>query len=105
LYIRLTKAQRKQNFGLISRSYSTDSNAEEQQWKRFEKHVRSLEEAKQPNESYKVLFLGRHGEGWHNVAEKKYGTKAWDVSSSLHPLSRHTYIRGRGGDKTNHANK
>jgi broad specificity phosphatase PhoE len=26
-----------------------------------------------------VLFLGRHGQGWHNVAEAKYGTKAWDV--------------------------
>jgi hypothetical protein len=26
-----------------------------------------------------VLFLGRHGEGVHNVAEKRYGTKAWDV--------------------------
>ncbi|KDQ51557.1 hypothetical protein JAAARDRAFT_163503 [Jaapia argillacea MUCL 33604] len=28
--------------------------------------------------SYKIFFLGRHGEGWHNVAEAKYGTKAWD---------------------------
>jgi broad specificity phosphatase PhoE len=29
--------------------------------------------------AFKVLFLGRHGEGWHNVAEAKYGTEAWDV--------------------------
>lgn len=27
---------------------------------------------------YKVLFLGRHGEGWHNVAESYYGTPAWN---------------------------
>ena len=40
----------------------------------------SLEAAKKEGESYKVLFLGRHGQGWHNVAETKYGTKAWDVS-------------------------
>lgn len=30
----------------------------------------------------KVLFLGRHGQGWHNVAEAKYGTHAWDVRVS-----------------------
>ncbi|RMZ73855.1 phosphoglycerate mutase [Pyrenophora seminiperda CCB06] len=71
---------RKENFGLVSRSYPTDSEEQEQeqQWKRFEKYVRSLEEGKQAGESYKVLFLGRHGEGWHNVAEAKYGTEAWD---------------------------
>jgi hypothetical protein len=44
--------------------------------------VTGLEAAKKEGESYKVLFLGRHGQGWHNVAEAKYGTKAWDVCSS-----------------------
>ncbi|KAJ7782198.1 histidine phosphatase superfamily [Mycena olivaceomarginata] len=28
--------------------------------------------------SYKLIFFGRHGQGYHNVAETKYGTKAWD---------------------------
>ncbi|KAJ7046333.1 histidine phosphatase superfamily [Mycena alexandri] len=28
--------------------------------------------------SYKLIFFGRHGQGWHNVAEAKYGTQAWD---------------------------
>ncbi|KAJ5290284.1 uncharacterized protein N7443_010537 [Penicillium atrosanguineum] len=32
---------------------------------------------------YKVLFLGRHGEGVHNVAERRYGTQAWDDYWSL----------------------
>ncbi|KAF5334281.1 hypothetical protein D9758_015537 [Tetrapyrgos nigripes] len=27
---------------------------------------------------YKVIFFGRHGQGWHNVGEAKYGTEAWD---------------------------
>jgi len=27
---------------------------------------------------FKVFFLGRHGQGHHNVGEKKYGTEAWD---------------------------
>ncbi|KAJ7225111.1 hypothetical protein B0H12DRAFT_1223836 [Mycena haematopus] len=28
--------------------------------------------------AYKLLFFGRHGQGYHNVAEDKYGTQAWD---------------------------
>jgi hypothetical protein len=64
---------------LITRSYPDEDDSEEKQWKRLEKYVASLEAAKKEGESYKVLFLGRHGQGWHNVAETKYGTKAWDV--------------------------
>ncbi|KAH8723436.1 histidine phosphatase superfamily [Phaeosphaeriaceae sp. PMI808] len=67
----------KSNFGLINRSYETD-NGEKEQWKRFEKHVRSLNAKTKENESIKVIWLGRHGQGVHNVAETKYGTKAWD---------------------------
>ncbi|EFQ89969.1 hypothetical protein PTT_13574 [Pyrenophora teres f. teres 0-1] len=69
---------REHNFGLIPRSYPADINISKFQWKHFENYVRNLELTKQPDESYKVLFLGRHGEGWHNVAESEYGTKAWD---------------------------
>jgi hypothetical protein len=32
---------------------------------------------------YKVLYMGRHGEGYHNVAEAFYGTPAWDVRLSF----------------------
>ena len=32
---------------------------------------------------YKLLFIGRHGEGYHNAAESFYGTPAWNVSLSL----------------------
>lgn len=28
---------------------------------------------------YKLVFLCRHGQGVHNVAEAKYGTEAWDT--------------------------
>ncbi|KIP07162.1 hypothetical protein PHLGIDRAFT_35565 [Phlebiopsis gigantea 11061_1 CR5-6] len=28
---------------------------------------------------YKVFWLGRHGQGYHNVAEAKYGMEAWDA--------------------------
>lgn len=35
-----------------------------------------------PDVSYRLLFLGRHGDGYHNAAESEYGTEAWDVRSS-----------------------
>ena len=31
------------------------------------------------NTAYKVLFMGRHGEGFHNAAESYYGTPSWNV--------------------------
>jgi hypothetical protein len=62
---------------LINRDYDSDQpGAQKEQWKCFESHIRSLV-TKDP--SVKVIWLGRHGQGWHNVAETKYGTKAWDV--------------------------
>lgn len=40
---------------------------------------------------YKLFFLGRHGEGWHNAAETFYGTPAWNVSKAGRSrLNRHT---------------
>lgn len=72
--------QRKQNFGLIPRAYNTNNEEGAKQWPSFESHVRDLQSNVKAGESYKVLFLGRHGQGWHNVAETKYGTHAWDVS-------------------------
>lgn len=31
-----------------------------------------------PDAMYKLVILGRHGEGFHNVAEAKYGSEEWD---------------------------
>lgn len=45
--------------------------------------MRSLASSAPQGTSYKVLFLGRHGQGWHNVAESKYGTAAWDCYYSF----------------------
>ncbi|KAF7334999.1 F-box domain-containing protein [Mycena venus] len=28
--------------------------------------------------AYKLIFFGRHGQGYHNMAEDKYGTEAWN---------------------------
>ncbi|KAF2215756.1 hypothetical protein CERZMDRAFT_34997 [Cercospora zeae-maydis SCOH1-5] len=71
----------KQNFGLINRKYPTDQttvSAVSTDWQRFMRYVHYLQATTGEHITYKVLYLGRHGEGFHNVAEAYYGTKAWD---------------------------
>ncbi|KAI8628455.1 phosphoglycerate mutase-like protein [Xylariaceae sp. FL1651] len=70
------------NYGLITRPYPTDrefdSRREKTQWQRFEHYVNTLNRNCDRNTQYKVLFLARHGEGYHNAAESYYGTPAWN---------------------------
>lgn len=70
------------SFGLIEREYDTDAifdpNHERTQWQRFHFHIDELNAHAAPGVQFKVLYLGRHGEGYHNVAEALYGTEAWD---------------------------
>ncbi|KAI1633706.1 histidine phosphatase superfamily [Biscogniauxia mediterranea] len=72
----------KSNFGLINRTYPTDSQFDPQnkrtQWERFAYYVDTLNRDSDSNSQYKVLFMGRHGEGYHNAAESFYGTPAWN---------------------------
>ncbi|GLA67206.1 putative phosphoglycerate mutase pmu1 [Aspergillus tubingensis] len=73
------------NFGLINRTYPSDNthNDKQTQWERFHHHITTLNHHSPPTISYKVLFLGRHGEGYHNAAESYYGTPAWNCYWSL----------------------
>ena len=75
------------DFGLIPR-HAVDSpdNASILAWEDFAKHVAELNSTAFRNERFCVLFLGRHGEGWHNVGEAKYGTVAWDVGREIFSL-------------------
>ncbi|CAK7275462.1 putative phosphoglycerate mutase pmu1 [Sporothrix epigloea] len=74
------------NFGLISRSYPSDSAGSSTltQWQRFAHYVDALNDGAREVQTetsrviYKVLLMGRHGEGDHNVAEAFYGTPAWN---------------------------
>lgn len=74
----------KHNFGLINRAYDTDTQlpnagADLTQWQRFEHYLQHLGSNSASSETrYKLIYNGRHGEGFHNVAEAAYGTKAWD---------------------------
>ncbi|KAJ2988849.1 hypothetical protein NUW58_g3766 [Xylaria curta] len=71
------------NYGLINRSYPTDKKfdpyGKKTQWQRFEHYVDTLNRDANKDTQYKVLFLARHGEGYHNAAESYYGTPAWNV--------------------------
>ena len=71
--------------GIINRSYPTDDpSKKEPQWQRFASYVQHLNKAAKPGQVYKVLFLGRHGEGFHNVQEALVGTPMWDVRLPVH---------------------
>ena len=75
------------NFGLINRTYPTDStydpNGKKTQWQRFENQVFRLNRDSGRKVQYKLIFMGRHGEGYHNAAESYYGTPAWNCYWSL----------------------
>ncbi|KAG8525462.1 uncharacterized protein KY384_009106 [Bacidia gigantensis] len=73
------------NFGLINRTYDdySDGGGKKTQWQLFAKEVSKLQHRAQNHVHYKVLFLGRHGEGFHNAAEAFYGTPAWNCYYSI----------------------
>jgi len=64
-----TNAQLSRSFGLIDTSPD--------RWTNLRKSIKKLQASAPPGTQYKVLFLGRHGQGWHNFAASKYGV---DVS-------------------------
>ncbi|KAH0580024.1 hypothetical protein H2248_002838 [Termitomyces sp. 'cryptogamus'] len=57
-------------FGLLDDS--TD------RWTKFFIKIDQLNKSVDESTSFKIFFFGRHGQGYHNVAESKYGTQAWD---------------------------
>ncbi|TVY56790.1 putative phosphoglycerate mutase [Lachnellula cervina] len=77
----------KTNFGLIDRAYGGDSELDpihkKSQWERFGNEVARLNHGSEPEVQYKLLYMGRHGEGYHNVAEAFYGKNDWDCYWSL----------------------
>ncbi|GAA5923036.1 putative phosphomutase [Sporobolomyces koalae] len=63
------------SFGLVDSSH--------ERWSRFQAAIDQLNERSDKHTAYKVFFLARHGQGWHNVAEAKYGTDAWNNKWSM----------------------
>ena len=74
------------NFGLINQTYPGDSLADVTrltQWQRFKNQVFQLNRHSGRDVEYKVLYMGRHGNGYHNAAETYYGTPAWNCYYSI----------------------
>jgi len=66
------------NFGLINQTYTGQTDSSLTQWEAFAEEVDRLNAAAPKGTSYKLLFMGRHAEGYHNAAESFYGTPAWN---------------------------
>lgn len=47
-------------------------------WDRFKHALAAMNRDASKHTSYRVLFLARHGQGFHNVAEVYYGTELWN---------------------------
>lgn len=47
-------------------------------WADFRGHIDNLIKDQGEHTRYKVLYLARHGQGYHNLAEEEYGKKLWD---------------------------
>ncbi|CAE6444331.1 unnamed protein product [Rhizoctonia solani] len=58
-------------FGLIANTSAT-------YWSDFKANITKLQKSAPKNVKYVVCWFGRHGQGWHNLAESTYGTAAWD---------------------------
>ncbi|CAF9923862.1 MAG: hypothetical protein HETSPECPRED_005442 [Heterodermia speciosa] len=73
------------NFGLIDRAYASDPQGYTHltQWQRFRREVSQLNRVAPRGVEYKVLYMGRHGDGFHNDAQAYYGTPAWNCYYSI----------------------
>jgi len=62
---------RNRTLGLINQTYSQDSSATANlsQWQRFNRVLYDLNQLAPANTVYKLLFIGRHGEGYHNAEQ------------------------------------
>ncbi|KAL2914604.1 putative phosphoglycerate mutase pmu1 [Polyrhizophydium stewartii] len=64
------------NYPLIGPSLGLLDNSTTR-WATFQKRFQDLQ-CSDPNSVYKLMYVMRHGEGYHNVAESTYGTPAWN---------------------------
>lgn len=90
------------SFGLLDKT--------EDRWKRLTARIHELNGDSDDLTAYKLIYLARHGEGYHNVAEAKYGKEAWDCVShgrlSILPIhcSYHTLLTASDGSSHYDAN-
>jgi hypothetical protein len=82
------RATTRPGLGLVERSFVTDADlltAEGQlrtnvtQWQRFMRQIQHLNKQDPDNKQYKMFYVVRHGQGFHNV-EEEVGRDEWNVS-------------------------
>lgn len=66
----------KKNFNQSIDVYATLSKP----WESFTAWVENLNEQSPDSIEYKVLYITRHGLGYHNAFEAQVGREAWNVS-------------------------
>ena len=79
--------------GLINRPFDTDDLPESREnleetlrpWERFKLYVDHLNRRDAKTATYKVLYVTRHGKGYHNEFESKVGRYAWNVRLTQGP--------------------
>ncbi|TIC97294.1 putative phosphoglycerate mutase [Colletotrichum higginsianum] len=73
------KATTQPSLGLLDKPFEDATNdAGAKPWERFTAHVNRLNAESPEGVEYKVLYLTRHGLGFHNVQAAKVGTTEWD---------------------------
>ncbi|CCE83008.1 Piso0_002781 [Millerozyma farinosa CBS 7064] len=60
-------------------NYSLESMGRKEEWSEIITKIKKLNDEADDNQSYKVLFLARHGQGYHNLCVSKYGLEQWDT--------------------------
>jgi hypothetical protein len=63
------------SFGLINKS--------ESRWNDLSNRINTLNEESDSLTAYKLIYIARHGEGYHNIAEQTYGTDAWNCVRTM----------------------
>jgi hypothetical protein len=77
--------------GLLERTYEMEGNScarEDQprasdalnQWHRFIQFIQHLNTRNPETTQYKLFYIIRHGEGFHNVKKAEVGREDWNVS-------------------------
>ncbi|KIW78090.1 hypothetical protein Z517_07923 [Fonsecaea pedrosoi CBS 271.37] len=72
-----------EDFDLIEQRYDTDKLLPDNgklltQWQRFTHKLKVMNQRAPKEVTYRLLYLGRHGQGYHNVGIMFYGDAAWD---------------------------
>ncbi|KAK0753692.1 histidine phosphatase superfamily [Schizothecium vesticola] len=76
-----SKLTTRPNLGLVERLYESDdaASAPKSSWVRFCQHVETLNRDSAPGESFKILFITRHGLSVHNAVMERVGNAAWNI--------------------------